>query len=244
MSQCAGWGKWCLERPEGTGRHPPRALKKVLWDCGRVELGSHDRTARRARHLSPCDMSVEGEMSGRDIRCPRSAAKPEHPFRLAGKTWACRFFDGWSAGLKWQRLNPFDQLVAVIERHGHAVAACCRSKKCVSLGFVEESLDNGTSCHPALRVSSSRRTESAPCLPGVHAILSLAGLTSLAAAMSPSIYWRTLRMRVELTDGKRALHRWLHTVSYALGGPSSVSLVASTASLFDLGQTKWVTVAP
>jgi transposase len=51
--------------------------------------------------------------------------------------WARRFFEQWRAALRWQRLTPFEQFAAVIERHWDGVAAYCRPENKVPLGFVE-----------------------------------------------------------------------------------------------------------
>jgi transposase len=37
--------------------------------------------------------------------------------------WAWRFFDNWRASLKWQRLKPYEQFAAMIERHWGGIAA-------------------------------------------------------------------------------------------------------------------------
>ena len=51
--------------------------------------------------------------------------------------WARRFFENWRAALKWQRLQPYEQFAAMIERHWPGIAAHCREENKVSLGFVE-----------------------------------------------------------------------------------------------------------
>src|ERR1700758_4288110 len=51
--------------------------------------------------------------------------------------WARRFFDNWRASLKWQRLKPYEDFAAMIERHWEGIAAYCRPENKVSLGFVE-----------------------------------------------------------------------------------------------------------
>ena len=51
--------------------------------------------------------------------------------------WARRFFDQWRAALKWQRLKPYEDFAAMIERHWGGIAAYCEPKNKVSLGFVE-----------------------------------------------------------------------------------------------------------
>jgi transposase len=51
--------------------------------------------------------------------------------------WARRFFEQWRAALKWQRLPPYEQFAAMIERHWDGIAAYCAPENKVSLGFVE-----------------------------------------------------------------------------------------------------------
>ena len=51
--------------------------------------------------------------------------------------WARRFFDNWKKSLKWQRLKPFEQFAAMVERNWSGIAAYCESEEKVSLGFVE-----------------------------------------------------------------------------------------------------------
>ena len=51
--------------------------------------------------------------------------------------WARRFFEQWRAALKWQRLKPYEQFAALIERHWEGIAAYCDVENKVSLGFVE-----------------------------------------------------------------------------------------------------------
>jgi len=51
--------------------------------------------------------------------------------------WARRFFDNWRAGLKWQRLAPYERFADMIDRHWHGIAAYCKPENKVSLGFVE-----------------------------------------------------------------------------------------------------------
>lgn len=51
--------------------------------------------------------------------------------------WARRFFENWKSSLKWQRLEPYQKFVKLIERHWEGIAAYCQSENKVSLGFVE-----------------------------------------------------------------------------------------------------------
>jgi transposase len=51
--------------------------------------------------------------------------------------WARRFFVNWRAGLKWQRLKPYERFADMIERHWDGIAAYCKPENKVSLGFVE-----------------------------------------------------------------------------------------------------------
>jgi len=51
--------------------------------------------------------------------------------------WARRFFVQWRSALKWQRLKPYEEFAAMIERHWDGIAAYCDPANKVSLGFVE-----------------------------------------------------------------------------------------------------------
>ena len=53
------------------------------------------------------------------------------------EVWARRFFENWRAGLKWQRLKPYEKFAKMIDRHWDGIAAYCRPENKVSLGFVE-----------------------------------------------------------------------------------------------------------
>ena len=50
---------------------------------------------------------------------------------------ARRFFDNWRDALKWQRLKPYKDFAAMIERNWEGIAAYCRPENKVALGFVE-----------------------------------------------------------------------------------------------------------
>lgn len=51
--------------------------------------------------------------------------------------WARRFFEHWKQALKWQRLPPFEQFAALVERNWEGIAAYCTADEKISLGFVE-----------------------------------------------------------------------------------------------------------
>ena len=53
------------------------------------------------------------------------------------EAWARKFFENWRAGLKWQRLKPYEKFANMIERHWDGIAAYCRPENKVALGFVE-----------------------------------------------------------------------------------------------------------
>ena len=53
------------------------------------------------------------------------------------EAWARKFFDNWKASLKWQRLNPYEKFVKMVERHWDGIAAFCKPENKVALGFVE-----------------------------------------------------------------------------------------------------------
>jgi transposase len=52
-------------------------------------------------------------------------------------TWARKFFDSWKSQLRWQRLKPFEQFAAMIERHWQGIISYCHPEHKVSLGFME-----------------------------------------------------------------------------------------------------------
>jgi len=53
------------------------------------------------------------------------------------QTWARKFFDNWKTSLKWQRLKPFEKFAQMIEKHWDGIAAFCKPKNKIPLGFVE-----------------------------------------------------------------------------------------------------------
>mgnify|MGYP002829726226 FL=1 len=55
----------------------------------------------------------------------------------AREGWARRFFEHWRASLKGQRVKPYEQFAAMIDRHWDGIAAYCKPETKVSLGFVE-----------------------------------------------------------------------------------------------------------
>jgi len=52
-------------------------------------------------------------------------------------TWAHKFFENWKSQLRWQRLKPFEEFAAMIERHWDGIASYCHPDNKVSLGFME-----------------------------------------------------------------------------------------------------------
>jgi transposase len=55
----------------------------------------------------------------------------------SSEAWARKFFENWRAQLKWQRLKPYEQFAALIERQWAGIAAYCKPENKVALGFVE-----------------------------------------------------------------------------------------------------------
>ena len=55
----------------------------------------------------------------------------------SSEAWARKFFENWRAQLKWQRLKPYEQFAAIIERQWAGIAAYCKPENKVALGFVE-----------------------------------------------------------------------------------------------------------
>lgn len=52
-------------------------------------------------------------------------------------TWARKFFVNWKSQLRWQRLKPFKEFAAMIERHWDGIISYCHPDHKVSLGFME-----------------------------------------------------------------------------------------------------------
>lgn len=55
----------------------------------------------------------------------------------SSEAWARKYFDQWRESLKWQRLKPFEEFAALVDRHWDGIATYCKSKNKVALGFVE-----------------------------------------------------------------------------------------------------------
>jgi transposase len=53
------------------------------------------------------------------------------------ETAARKFFDKWKDSLKWQKLKPYEDFAAMVERHWDGLAASFKPENKVSLGFVE-----------------------------------------------------------------------------------------------------------
>lgn len=53
------------------------------------------------------------------------------------ETWARKFFDNWTASLKWQRLKPYEKFARMIDKHWEGIASYCNPENKVPLGFVE-----------------------------------------------------------------------------------------------------------
>lgn len=51
--------------------------------------------------------------------------------------WARQFFTRWREPLTWQRLRPFEQFAALIERHWDGIATYCHPCNQVKLGCIE-----------------------------------------------------------------------------------------------------------
>src|SRR5262249_27943924 len=48
--------------------------------------------------------------------------------------WARRFFDGWKAALRWQRLKPYEKFARMVEAHWDGIALYCHPENKVALG--------------------------------------------------------------------------------------------------------------
>lgn len=50
---------------------------------------------------------------------------------------ARKFFDNWKAQLRWQKLKPFEEFAAMIEKYWDGIVSYCHPDNKVSLGFME-----------------------------------------------------------------------------------------------------------
>src|ERR1039457_5588797 len=53
------------------------------------------------------------------------------------EAWARKFFENWRAQLKWQRLKPYEDFAAMIDRHWDGIDAYGKPENKVALGFVK-----------------------------------------------------------------------------------------------------------
>ena len=51
--------------------------------------------------------------------------------------WARKFFDNWTAQLRWSRLEPYRKFAKLVERHWKGIVSYCSPDHKVSLGFME-----------------------------------------------------------------------------------------------------------
>jgi len=58
-------------------------------------------------------------------------------WNYSSEAWARKFFENWKASLKWQRLKPFEDFAAMIDRHWDGIAAYCKPENKGALGVVE-----------------------------------------------------------------------------------------------------------
>lgn len=52
-------------------------------------------------------------------------------------TWARKFLDNWKSQLRWSRMKPFEDFLALVERHWDGIISYCKPDHKVSLGFME-----------------------------------------------------------------------------------------------------------
>ena len=50
---------------------------------------------------------------------------------------ARKFFERWKSQLRWQRLKPFEEFAAMIDKHWDGIVSYCHTNNKVSLGFME-----------------------------------------------------------------------------------------------------------
>jgi transposase len=60
-----------------------------------------------------------------------------HLWDYKSSAWAEKFFENWKSQLKYQRLKPFVEFAAMIDRHWDGIISYCHPEAKVSLGFME-----------------------------------------------------------------------------------------------------------
>ena len=129
-------------------RHLGEALDKVR-KSEYARLSGKDRRFIKGQKYTLLshreNLTLEGRQSAQAAARGQQAAEHGLPAQgvvrpalgLQARGWARRFFENWSASLKWQRLKPYEKFAAMIERHWDGIAAYCQPENKVSLGFVE-----------------------------------------------------------------------------------------------------------
>ena len=127
-------------------------LSKALDEVRRSEyrrLAGKDRSyikGQRYTLLSHQDnLSLEGRASLAKLLKANKRLNTAYVLKESfGQLWNCRtekearrFFDNWTASLRWQRLPDYEKFAAMVERHWHGLAAYCEQENKVSLGMVE-----------------------------------------------------------------------------------------------------------
>lgn len=59
-----------------------------------------------------------------------------HLWTYRSRTWALKFYRGWTEQLKWSRLKPLQRFARMVEKHLDGILAHC-DRPGVSLGFIE-----------------------------------------------------------------------------------------------------------
>jgi transposase len=91
-------------------------------------------------NLSPEKQQGLAELFAVNTRLQKAYLLKEQFARLwdyRSATWARKFFTQWRAALRWQRLKPFEEFAALVERNWDGIVAYCDPANKVALGYVE-----------------------------------------------------------------------------------------------------------
>jgi len=91
------------------------------------------------------NLSLDGRQSLKKLLAANKRLNTAYLLKESfGQLWSYRtergaraFFERWKQSLRWQRLEPYQKFVRMIERHWDGIAAYCKPENKVSLGLVE-----------------------------------------------------------------------------------------------------------
>lgn len=132
--------------------HIMRHLGDALDEVRRREykrLKGQDRTFIKGQRYTLLsrheNLSLDGRQALKKLLAANKRLNTAYVLKESfGQLWDYRtergaraFFERWKQGLKWQRLEPYQKFVGLIEKHWDGIASYCHPENKVSLGMVE-----------------------------------------------------------------------------------------------------------